>query len=617
MKKIATLLLVALFGQMLFAGPVSPGRALEIGRKILEGPATRGNASEVTILWDGEFEGSVTAKEPAFYVVGRDDGGFVIIAGNDNVRPVLAISESNRFETRDMPDNVRWWMDRMKAYVRSATFGTAKTQAQWASLLSTRADAHITGTVTDKVEYLTPEWNQGNSDNHYFGQAVFNKYCPKDADGNLTITGCTATALAELLTTLSGLYPEDMPSQGTGRVGGYTVGSGYVAPAEYELETVYDWGGLRTLTNTNAIKQAVSNGETALLDNLGHLLADCGAIMHASYSTGGTSASSFVHSGMVEYMSMSKTAHSEFAENYSFAKWIKMLKEDMAYRPVFYSGQTASDGGHAFVFDGIGKYKGQDVFHVNFGWSGSGNGYYFIDHLDSGNGDYSDNGMTATFEFYPDARGKTSYRTEMALYSPGFTIPESISPGDWALFSAGSLANSGQTVFTGEMRAGVKRRDGSIRYLESLYGDISELNPGWYYSTFYFYSMIPEDIAFSFGDRIALFYTMDGGENMIPVAIKGSGNVIEEIPLFPAAFIETDSDLRQGDWMTLKIRNYDQFYAGTVWTITAPDGTVTTVPQSEEEFELTQSGKYRIEAAIAPEEGAEVVEHLVAFFTVQ
>ena len=617
MKKIAALMVAALFGHMLIAGPVSPGRALEIGRKILEGPATRGGASQVSILWDGEFEGGAAVEEPAFYVIGREGGGFVIISGNDNVRPVLAISESNRFETKDMPANVRWWMEQMKAYVRSAAFGTTEAKAQWAALQGTRADAHITGTVTDKVEHLTPEWNQGNSDSYFFGRTVFNKYCPKDAQGKLTLTGCTATALGEIMTTLSGLYPEDMPSKGTGTVGGYYVRPGYSAPKEYELNTVYDWAGLRTLTNTEAIQQAVANGQTDLLDNLAHLLADCGAIMNASYSTGGTSASALVHNGMVEHMSISKTAHTAFADGYHISKWIRMLKEDIAHRPVFYSGQTSTNAGHAFVFDGFGKYEGQDVFHVNFGWSGSGNGYYFVDHLDSGNGDYSDNTMTATFDFYPDALGKTSYRTELALSSPGFTIPESISTGDWFRFEFGRLSNSGQTDFTGELVAGVRHRDESISYFESYYGVIDGLHQGWYYSTFSLYSWIPDDFTFSFGDRIAMFYTQDEGETKVPLVIKGSGTVIGEIPLFPVAFIKTDGNLRAGDWMKLEIKNYDQFYAGTVWTITAPNGTVTTVLQAEEEFELTQSGKYKIEAAIAPEEGAEVVERLVTVVTVR
>ena len=63
--------------------------------------------------------------------------------------------------------------------------------------------------------------------------------------------------------------------------------------------------------------------------------------------------------------------------------------------------------------------------------------------------------------------------------------------------------------------------------------------------------------------------------------------------------------------------NYDQLYAGTVWTITAPDGTVSSSPHSDRDFELTQSGKYKIDAAISPASGEAVVEHVVTFITVR
>jgi hypothetical protein len=271
MKKIAILFAAALFGQVLLAGPVSPGRALEIGRTILDGPATRGNPSEAYILWDGEFSGSKASEHPAFYVIGRDGGGFVIISGDDRARPVLGLSETNRFETENMPDNVKWWMESMKAYVRKQAVPGNPVRVQWDRLLQTRAgDAHITGTVTGKVEHLTPEWDQGNNDQWLFKQQVYNKYCPL-SNGNLTITGCVATAVAEVLTTLSGLYPDDMPDRGTGTVGGYSVGSGYVAPQSYELTTVYNWSGLRTLKNAEAIRQALDNGQSDVVDNLGHL----------------------------------------------------------------------------------------------------------------------------------------------------------------------------------------------------------------------------------------------------------------------------------------------------------------------------------------------------------
>jgi hypothetical protein len=47
-----------------------------------------------------------------------------------------------------------------------------------------------------------------------------------------------------------------------------------------------------------------------------------------------------------------------------------------AGRPIYYHG--FGSGGHAFNVDG---YQGNDFFHFNWGWSGSYNGYYYLDNL--------------------------------------------------------------------------------------------------------------------------------------------------------------------------------------------------------------------------------------------
>ncbi|MBQ4022126.1 MAG: Spi family protease inhibitor, partial [Bacteroidales bacterium] len=78
------------------AGPVSADRALEVAKKALPQPATKASG-DLKLIWNGENAATKAAGQPAFYVFGRDAGGFVIIAGDDNVQPVLAISETNEF----------------------------------------------------------------------------------------------------------------------------------------------------------------------------------------------------------------------------------------------------------------------------------------------------------------------------------------------------------------------------------------------------------------------------------------------------------------------------------------------------------------------------------------
>ena len=612
--------------QILSAGPISPSRALDAGRNILSGTATRSDAIDTKILWDGESSTSTAA--PALYVITREGGGFVILSADDNVRPVLAISENGRFETENMPENVKWWMERMKTYVRTASLTPSPiARKQWAQVLGSRADAHITDTVTDKVEHLTPEWDQGNSDNYYFGQQVFNKYCPLQ-NGQLTITGCVATAFAELLTTLSGIYPDQMPAKGTGTVGGYSPANGFVSPSGYELTTEYDWAGLRSLTGSDAIRMAVDNGQTTLLDNLGHLLADCGAIVQAYYSTGSTSANSGSISAqrMAEHMFTSKTAHSESADDYKPSRWKAMLKEQLAERPVLYSGQSPY-GGHAFVFDGYGRYMDDDVFHVNFGWSGYCNGYYFHDRLDTGDGDDYSSRCTALFDFFPDALQQTTYpkvirylavTTSNGLSFCGITAPSGISEsGSFTEMYVGGIQNAGLESYSGSVELWKEDKDGNRIGDAPVFSFSRESNPlkSYYYTWYTTYSDLGE---ISFGAKVAGYYSTDEAKTVWErIKAPSDGTIVEELPLTPGAFIMTESAYSVGDSFVFRLKNYGDAYAGTQWTFTDPDGVVTTLPQAEYEFTLTKAGKYKVSAAIAPAADAAAIETVVTFITVR
>ena len=499
MKKIAIVCMLMALGWSLSAGPVTVDRALELAGRVLPAVDTRA-AEPLKVIWDGET--APTPEAPALYVIGRESGGFVILAGDDRVCPVLALSDKGRFEVEGMPANVRWWMDQMKAYVRSVPAPEAGAAEAWAP--GTRATAALPESgVTGKVERLTPEWDQGNNDQWLFKQQVYNKYCPQ-ASGGLTITGCVATAVAEVLTTLSGLYPDDMPDRGTGTVGGYSVGSGYVAPQPYELTTVYDWAGLRTLKNAEAIRQALDNGQSDVVDNLGHLLADCGAILRAAYSVYGTSAGSgpTIAARTAEHLFMSKISHSESASAYSAAKWVRMLKAEIDSRPVLYSGHSPENSGHSFVFDGYGSYQGETVFHVNFGWSGSANGYYFFDNLESGNGLYSDHSVTALFDYFPDARQQTAYKEGLQYYAfiasdgtpfNGITALGDMAPGQCRI-RIGGIKNIGHEGFSGKIQFRLEDKFGNQKG-DPLFTSSRESNalPSSYYTYWSGYTVRLED----------------------------------------------------------------------------------------------------------------------------
>lgn len=614
MKKLFVLILASLLlvGLPVQADPVSADKALDIARMIFKAqPATKAAGGDVRIVWDGEAVATKAGVQPAFYVVARDGGGFVIIAGDDNVRPVLAISENGRFETENMPDNVKWWMERMAKHVRAASPQTAEVRQLWSRYATTKGEpAIITGTITDKVEHLTPEWDQGNNDlNWGFGENVFNKFCPKQ-NNQLTVTGCVATAMAEILTYLSGQYLDKMPKAGVGTVGGYEAYEGYtVAPAAYELGYQYDWAGMRSMAHMSDIR----NASSSVRESIGHLIADCGAIVQAQYSVNGTSAGfGYIVSGFAEHFQFNKGAHVEHPYDYSGAQWKELLRNELLNRPIYYAGN-----GHAFVMDGHGVYDGDDVFHVNFGWGGACNGYYYQTNLYDGDTNYTDENGEALIDFFLDEDGSSTYRKEISLVNfvdgsgkihCGLETNQPIRTNEWFLFSFGAVTNKGSVPYTGKFRAVIEDKEGLFKQ-ELFSMSVDGIVVGGVY---WWNNWVNPTCELAFGDKVKLYYTTndDGDDVYAPVKWIENGTVVGELPVMAAAFIRTGS-YHVGDYFQFQLMNHDTMYAGTEWRITYPSGAVRSYPQSLREIQLTEKGTYKIEALISPD-GNTVTETLSA-----
>ena len=636
MKRFFLILFAALLtgGMAMQAEPVSESRAREVAMKVLAAqPATKASSGDVKLIWDGENAATKAAGNPAFYVFGSDRGGFVIIAGDDNVQPVLAISETSQFKVEGMPENMKWWMETMKTYVRSASTPAPEVRKQWAKFADTKADPieENDARLTGKVGHKTPEWNQGNSDNFYFGRQVFNTKCPLDDSNNRTITGCVATALGELLTTMSGLYADKIaPYPLEPNAPGYAVSEGKKAAAEegsyYSFTSEpYLWAQLRTLTGTAAINAAIAAENTALLDDLARLLADLGAMTQAQYGTTSTGAvSEYATTMMARYMGLHKGARFEYAEDYSIRQWKEMLKAELSRHPVFFSGRKESSG-HAFLLDGYAWFNDtEEMFYVNFGWSGQGNGYYLVNQF----GDYTQL-CAAAFNFYPDP--SSTYPTiikmvcaDLADPRDGFSYTSGApsANGDAVIINHVYIENKGQETYIGPVRLVAVDKNGVVKQeFQQFY--ITGGLPSGYYVGLYFPSSdnLHIEYDFAFGDKIILQYSPDGTSWEKISSYWPSCNLIDELPLMPAAFIETESAYHVGDYFQFKLINNDIKYRAAQWYFTGPDGVRSSPqPQSQYEYQLTSPGRYKVEVAvipILPSDGGTVVETITTYITVE
>ena len=80
-----------------------------------------------------------------------------------------------------------------------------------------------------------------------------------------------------------------------------------------------------------------------------------------------------------EYFDYDDATRLIFRDDYRACDWDSIVYNELANRrPMYYSGST-SGGGHAFIVDGYDK---DGLYHVNWGWGGSSNGYYLLSILD-------------------------------------------------------------------------------------------------------------------------------------------------------------------------------------------------------------------------------------------
>ena len=311
---------------------------------------TRSTAAspQLQLVWDGEDANTRSVGNlPAFYVFNSTDRkGFVIIAGDDVVMPVLGYSFTNSFVKDGMPSNLKSWMNGLKEQINEAR----ETGLNTSDVVSEAWRGVSDMTTGDVVkQYKTAEWDQ---------ESPYNMLCPK-IEGTQTVTGCVATAISILM------RYHQWPNTGTGTLPAYS----YDAPVSgakihqnvsgRTLGHTYAWNDMPLQYDRNSSE--ISKNEVATL------MYDCGVMAQSQFniaSAGGTGAATLtaIH-GLAEYMNYNKSMLCLRREWYSDAEWIQMLENEiMTVGPVLYGGATLSNEGHQFILDG---YTTKDYFRIN------------------------------------------------------------------------------------------------------------------------------------------------------------------------------------------------------------------------------------------------------------
>lgn len=392
---------------------------------------------------------TTASPSDAYYVFNNDAGGFVIIAGDDAVTPVLGYTSTGSFDAENLPDGLK---DLLKSYERQiAALGDNYVANQTA----TRA------AFTGEKLLKTAEWNQ---------MAPFNKYTPSNY-----VTGCVATAGAIVM------KHHGYPAKGTGSHS-YTW-NGKTLTANFGHD--YDWASM-------PVKYDGTND--ADFDGVARLMADLGVAVEMNYAKDGSG--SYIGdlvTALQKYYGYSKLSHLMAIEDVGAEAWNGRLREEIdANRPVLYAASDPARGGHAFVIDG---YK-DESFSVNWGWGGYCDGFYQIGALNPESngkpeGDKYNVSQSAVFGMEPsDGTEKISgmgFMTNVGeLQMLNMNITDVKKGQNGVIFSA-PIGNTGDQPYTGEAAVALMNAKGEMREIVSSSSrTFNNLSRGSYYPSLSF-----------------------------------------------------------------------------------------------------------------------------------
>lgn len=418
---------------------------------------------------------TTASPSDAYYVFNNDAGGFVIIAGDDAVTPVLGYTSTGSFDAENLPDGLK---DLLKSYERQiAALGDNYVANQTA----TRA------AFTGEKLLKTAEWNQ---------MAPFNKYTPSNY-----VTGCVATAGAIVM------KHHGYPAKGTGSHSYTWNGQDLTANFEHD----YDWASMPAkYDGTN----------DAAFDGVARLMADLGVAVEMQYDKDGSGAYiGNLVTALQKYYGYSKLSHLMAIEDVGAEAWNSRLREEIdANRPVLYAASDPTRGGHAFVIDG---YKDEN-FSVNWGWGGYCNGFYQVGALNPESngkpeGDKYNVGQSAVFGMEPS--GGTEKVSTMGfkkltnqLQTLNMNITDVKKGQRGTIFSA-PIGNTGDHNFNGEIAVALMNAKGEIRETVTRQPfKLTDFAPGYYYTSLSF--SIESTVDAEPGDYLAMV-AKEGSEEYI------------------------------------------------------------------------------------------------------
>lgn len=332
-----------------------------------------------------------TDSDTLFFIVNMKPGGWLLISASMKIKPVLGFGFSGDYtypdENINNPEYI--FIGNYKEQISAIkSMPDMEMEKGWVpgSFRESKSKSEDQINVSNLISVT---WDQGRN---------WNMFCPEDPDGpgGHVYVGCVAVSMAQAMS----IYMQPDYGEGSKDYLNDTYGLLSVDFAS----TNYKW---------DSMSLDMADQYNALL------LYHCAVSVDMDFGPDGSGTqTALAKIALRDYFRMSREM--TYIRRDRVSNWKELITLELIEgRPIIYKGDANDDeAGHSFNIDGV---INSDYFHINWGWSGSNNGYFLLDDLTPGTNNFTQN-HAAIFGIQP-----YYYPTGVELSS--YFVPQGVASG--------------------------------------------------------------------------------------------------------------------------------------------------------------------------------------------
>ena len=306
---------------------------------------------------------SAASQDQSYYYVFNADGGqgFVIVSGDDRTEQILGYSDRGAFDASQLPEPtanfLQSYADQIKHLDDIGYENDNPSSLSGSSWHSSKKTAKQYNTRHAVAPLLKCRWGQG---------WPYNSHCPLYDGQNRAVAGCSAISLGQVMSFYK--WPKQLKTD----IQPYDDGKGNHHEG-MPAGTTFDWDNIKDYYDGEPTQEEV--------DAVGKFVYAVGTMLQSSYGASTSAGTTGFADQLVKIFDYDDELWTARRANYSIEEWAELFYQEVAAgRPVCYTGRSTG-GGHAFALDG---YDGEGLFHINWGWNGSCDGFYRLEVLAPG-----------------------------------------------------------------------------------------------------------------------------------------------------------------------------------------------------------------------------------------